>query len=393
MTETAPPLPSPSSSSNSSSRKHGGVGKSSFSKSIFLCMFMAGLLTTATWSHYLTEFYSYDAILLQTTSLSKATFESIEVMSALMDTAVKAPTDVATTAVVLTGGAGGAGSNHDDKTTDTTISLQQEKKRPSTSTTRTNSAPVTVERIPTSIDDSPQASITSAPSKGLNRLTDIYEAIANVTRHGGVPWPNPKRSNDTCQHYTVLTRHEYAKDHNITTKSIPTTTAINLTSSVEFIGCCGLGHRLSRMAGAAHIAHELETTLLSHWGCCGNTDVFYDLFGFDPILFGQRITPRPPPLPILPAVHNNESETTPQRPQQHNNNQHHHMYHLQFRFETPPFQTLKKADVHCPCTQDKMDSDFDFYSTLRNRYTRKHQIQAFVRRHFYNHTSIGLHIR
>jgi Nodulation protein Z (NodZ) len=165
------------------------------------------------------------------------------------------------------------------------------------------------------------------------------------------------------------------------------TTAPNLTSSVEFIACCGLGHRLSRMAGAAHIAYELETTFLSHWGCCGNTNVFYDLFGFDPILFGQRITPRPtePPSPNV----NNETKQR-QKQQKHNN---HNEHHLQFRFETPPFQNLKKAGVNCPCTPDKIDSDFNFYSTLRNRYTRKHEVDAFVQRHFYNRTSIGLHIR
>jgi cytoskeletal protein RodZ len=385
-TPRIPPSPPLSLGSSRAGSRRGGTGaKSSLFKSISWFLSVAGLLTVASWRHFLQEFHPYNDTLFQTTAVSQATpAESswlVDDVSWLMDTAVQAS---ATTGVAVTSA---TTTNESKSDTTTTTSAVATVKRKATTTTATA---LTMTAHTSSSTSAATTRTNTTKSKGLDRLTAIYEAIAKVTRHNGKPWPNPRKDNATCLHHTVWTRHEYAMAHNITaattisaaasTDSTGTTNnhaaSMFLTSSVEFVACCGLGHRLSRMAGAAHIAQELETTFLSHWGCCGGTDVFYDLFGFDPILFGQHITPRPAPPP--PA----NSTAKPD-----------FKHHLQFRFETTQFQALNKFGVKCPCSQDKIDSDFNFYGTLRNRYTRKHEVDAFVQKHFYNRTSIGLHIR
>jgi hypothetical protein len=39
-------------------------------------------------------------------------------------------------------------------------------------------------------------------------------------------------------------------------------------SSVDYMACCGLGHRLSKMADAYYLSQQLNFTLRGYWGYC-----------------------------------------------------------------------------------------------------------------------------
>lgn len=146
----------------------------------------------------------------------------------------------------------------------------------------------------------------------------------------------------------------------------------NLTSSIEFVGCCGLGHRLARMAAAAHIAADLGGHFFGYWGCCDDvTSVYHHLFGTEPLVVG----------PIL--------ERSPSDKSQH--------HHLQFVIETPGMSIVKQKGKSvqnlCPVRPEKIVSDYLFYSQLRDHYQKKANIDAFINQHFRGKTAIGIHIR
>jgi hypothetical protein len=115
-------------------------------------------------------------------------------------------------------------------------------------------------------------------------------------------------------------------------------------SAVEFSACCGLGHRLARMAAAAHVAVQLSAGLHGFWKCCDTTDVFTHLFGDEPLL-------------LLPPA-SNTSAITPSR-----NNTNETPYHIQFRNKVPGFHQVVRSGTgrrHCQCTREKVETDFAF---------------------------------
>jgi hypothetical protein len=118
-------------------------------------------------------------------------------------------------------------------------------------------------------------------------------------------------------------------------------------SAVEFAACCGLGHRLARMAAAAHVAVQLSAGLYGFWKCCDMTDVFTHPFGDEPLL--QR-----PPANVTSAI-------TPSR-----NNTNETNYHIQFRNKVPGSHQVVRsgADRPCQCTRDKVETDYKFYASL-----------------------------
>jgi hypothetical protein len=179
------------------------------------------------------------------------------------------------------------------------------------------------------------------------------------------------KGGDTCRHRNIV--KENKKYH---------------VSTIEYISCCGLGHRLTRMSAAAMIATKLQAHLYTYWRCCNNVEVFSYLFGNDPIiLYNQQddITTSTETNGIRSIL----NLTTPRQQQQQQKAS--SSIHLQFRNDVPGF---KEASGKCSCTKDKVISDFAFYSTLRERYMKKHIVDDFVHEHFTNQTlSIAIHIR
>ena len=135
-------------------------------------------------------------------------------------------------------------------------------------------------------------------------------------------------------------------------------------STVEYVACCGLGHRMARMSAASHVAQQLEAQLYGYWECCGHENVFHHLFG-------QRGVFANPPEKEEPV-------------------------HMQFRNEVPGFQLTKdakKLEDRCPADPSKVVSEYHFYRALMDRYHAKTEVESFVKENFEGHTVIGLYIR
>ncbi|KAL3945541.1 MAG: hypothetical protein SGBAC_000365 [Bacillariaceae sp.] len=139
-------------------------------------------------------------------------------------------------------------------------------------------------------------------------------------------------------------------------------------ASVDYYACCGLGHRLVRMSLAAYVAKQRGFELRAFWGWCGEKapiEVFSYLFR--PYLEQEvfRVESRGLLLP--------------------------------FYNEVSGFPAISRTPVtdqgECACPKDKIASDFEFYTSLRDRFRGKPQVDAFVRDNFSNATVIGIHIR
>ena len=140
-------------------------------------------------------------------------------------------------------------------------------------------------------------------------------------------------------------------------------------SSVDYFGCCGAGHRLSRTANAFWVArHILNFGLRVYWRFCGSVEVFSYLFHPQPVEELRNVT-------------------------SWNQN-------IYFHNEIPGFVPFNRVLVEskgkrpCKCKLDKIQSDAEFYASLRDRYRFKHQVDQFRVRHFDGAAlNIGLHIR
>ena len=138
-------------------------------------------------------------------------------------------------------------------------------------------------------------------------------------------------------------------------------------SSVDYEGCCGLGHRLSRMADAAWIAKRLNFGLRTFWGYCGpDTEIFQHLFG----------------VQSKEALENVTSTN----------------HHVMFHNTIPGFQKLRRHGPSyntsvCQCQEEQIQVHREFYEDLRNRYRHKEHVDKFVNETFRGHTVIGLHVR
>lgn len=140
-------------------------------------------------------------------------------------------------------------------------------------------------------------------------------------------------------------------------------------SSVDYYACCGLGHRLVRMSLAAYVAKQRNFSIRAFWGWCGERnpiEVFSYLFR--PYLDSE----------VLPNV---KSENML----------------LPFYNEVPGFAALERKPTtnltECACQSDKIDSDLEFYTSLRTRFRNKKFVDAFVKDNFSNSMVIGIHVR
>ena len=185
---------------------------------------------------------------------------------------------------------------------------------------------------------------------------------------------------------------------------------------MEFIACCGLGHRLMRLSTAALLARVLYVPLWTWWGCCYRQRVFEQLFGSEPLQLWSMNTTNADASLVSPPTTTIDQDSMPPM-------------HWQFRYEIrgPMFGMVRKEDdflllakkqnqkknkrrnnttttrfVACQTlSQAKIDADYALYEQLRQRYTRKEQVDDYVHTHFGkddNHhantiLSIGVHIR
>lgn len=154
----------------------------------------------------------------------------------------------------------------------------------------------------------------------------------------------------------------------ISMPQLRSTQSLEDLSSVDYYACCGLGHRLVRMSLAAYVARQRNYTLRCFWGWCGEQqpiEVFSHLFR--PYLASEISNVRSRGL-LLP-----------------------------FYNEIPGFKALYRQPTtnisDCSCQPDKIESDLELYTSLRDRFRRKHIVDSFVKSNFAGTTVIGLHVR
>ncbi len=138
-----------------------------------------------------------------------------------------------------------------------------------------------------------------------------------------------------------------------------------LKSSVDYMACCGLGHRMSKLVDAHYISHVKKFGLRVFFGFCNETtEVFHHFFGAQPLSELDHVTHQRTALKI-----NNES---------------------------PCFSKFTRTgnESECKCPRDYMEQSGIFYTSLMERFKGKKEVQKFGERHsFANHTVIGLHVR
>lgn len=178
-------------------------------------------------------------------------------------------------------------------------------------------------------------------------------------------------------------------------------------SSVDYYACCGLGHRLIRMTLAAYVARQNNFTLRNFWGWCGEqqpVEVFSYLFRPVPAEEVAHFTSRNMVIPFynevpgFPALVRKATSTMDGNGHPNNLQQQQQQQQLQsrqVRQDENPHQQQPTADpgscVLCPA--DKVQSDLDLYSSLRDRFRHKQLVDDFVQTHFENATVIGIHVR
>ena len=136
-------------------------------------------------------------------------------------------------------------------------------------------------------------------------------------------------------------------------------------SSVDYHGCCGLGHRLSRMANAAWVAKRLNFAMHAFWGHCGNdTEVYQHLFG-----------------------------TQNKQDLKHVTSTNHHVIMRNEVVGTRPLRRWGPNSNECSCHPQQINAHREFYEDLRNRFRYRKQVDAYVNHTFANHTVLGMHIR
>jgi hypothetical protein len=152
-------------------------------------------------------------------------------------------------------------------------------------------------------------------------------------------------------------------------KAVQTNVAKDV-SSIDYMACCGLGHRLSKFADAHYVAKQLGFGLRSFWGYCEETEVFHYLFGPQPIDELLNLTT---PVKGFEGLHRS--------------------HYIRINNDVGEFGRLRRNGDRCPCSFDKLEEDVRFYSRLRKRFRFKDEVDAYRAKHFQNKTIIGVHIR
>lgn len=139
-------------------------------------------------------------------------------------------------------------------------------------------------------------------------------------------------------------------------------------SSVDYFGCCGAGHRFSKLADAYYLAKRVEFSIRVFFGYCTDTDeeIFSSFFGPQPYDEAEAMAKSATPDMVLKV--NNEA---------------------------PGFIRLIREgpNTTCLCTDDRLESDVELFRGLRDRFRAKDRVDSFRDQFFANHTVIGMHVR
>ncbi|KAG7353599.1 Nodulation protein Z NodZ [Nitzschia inconspicua] len=139
--------------------------------------------------------------------------------------------------------------------------------------------------------------------------------------------------------------------------------------SVDYFSCCGAGHRFSKMSDSYYLAKQIGFGLRIFFGFCDDQEVFSHFFGPQPVDEVIRMTSR------------------------WNGTKDH--LHLKINNENPGFTKLIRTGniSTCRCDEDRLQSDVEFYSGIRDRFRNREKVEAFVKEYFTDRTVIGIHIR
>lgn len=136
------------------------------------------------------------------------------------------------------------------------------------------------------------------------------------------------------------------------------------------------------MSNAYHAARRLNFALQGTWFSCQKTNVYNYLFGPIPTTTGWTEDIPYDQTNLLLKLHNEiQGYATVSRSEQ-----------SRFSAQTKP--SSSSAAMCDTCHEEKIASDYEFYSSLMQQFGKKHLVHEFVNRHeFANHTVIGMHIR
>jgi hypothetical protein len=149
-------------------------------------------------------------------------------------------------------------------------------------------------------------------------------------------------------------------------------TLINIVErspSVDYFSCCGAGHRFSKLSDSYYLAKQIGFGLRVFFGFCDNQEVFSYFFGPQPAQEVLRMTSR----------WNGTMDNT----------------HLKVSNENPGFTKLTRygGNSSCRCEHDRLKSDIEFFTGIRDRFRDRDRVDIFRRDHFVGKTVIGVHIR
>ena len=140
---------------------------------------------------------------------------------------------------------------------------------------------------------------------------------------------------------------------------VPNPIPIQNMSVVHYKACCGLGHRLGRMAAAYHATKRIRYRLQPDWDVCGEGDDEVDTYD---ALF------RPENAYELAYVNSTGGNVL-------------------IGNEVPGFYSAQN------CTPEELATDNEFYQSLMTRYRRKATLDQFTKEHFEGKLALGIHIR
>ena len=186
----------------------------------------------------------------------------------------------------------------------------------------------------------------------MTLLTIYLALLSQLSQQSAVSLPSPES--------------RFGELHRISahrSNKLPSLDAVRNMSSVDYMACCGAGHRISKLSDAYYASKILGFGLRSFWGYCDNVEVYHFLFG-------------PQPLEELQEVSD-------------------FGHFVRFNNEVPGFGKFSRDPKGtCPCVMDKAQRDVEFYSSHRERFRSRKKVQEFRDQHFHsNATIVGLHIR
>jgi len=186
--------------------------------------------------------------------------------------------------------------------------------------------------------------------------------------------------------------------------------------SVDFFSCCGLGHRLTRLADVYFVAKQLNFTLRVFFGFCGHEEIFSSFFAThaddnvntfeDPDNNIRKSFWTSQEMFDMTSSSGGEgggSSSTSSFYNMYitiNNNVPHFKKLVRVgstglgdESRTGKITTVSSSNKACQCFESRFQSDIEIYSKLRDRFRGRETVNEFRKQHFDGKTVIGLHVR